>query len=104
MIMSTKNPQSTEEAFEIIDKMLTNEEKCNAIKQKASTFSSEQHFGLGLWVRNNWIFNGNVPVHVLTGEEPIDDEAPCYIHTTPDDISSRFTTLYHKHLKKTFKP
>ena len=61
-----KYPKTTEEAFELIDKMLTDEEKCNAIKQKASTFSSEQHFGLGLWVRNNWIFCGNVPAHVLT--------------------------------------
>ena len=99
-----KYPKTTEEAFEIIDKMLTDEEKYNAIKQKASTFSSEQHFGLGLWVRNNWIFSGNVPVYVLTGEEPIDDGTPCFIQTTPDEISSQFTTLYHKHLKKTFKP
>ncbi len=101
-----KYPKTTEEAFAIIDSMLTDEEKRIAIKQKASDWSCDQHFNLGLWIRNNWIHKGDVPTYILTGEKSVeikDGEPFPYIMTFSDDTSSKFLELYHKHLKKTFK-
>ena len=104
--MGKKYPKTIEEAFSIIDSMLTDEEKKIAVKQKASDFSCEQHFGLGLWVRNNWIYKGDVPTYILTGEKPVEinkGEPIPLMMAMPDDISSKFMELYHKHLKKAFK-
>lgn len=101
-----KYPQTTQEAFEIIDNMLTDDEKRAAVKQKTADFSSEQHFSLGLWIRNNWIYKGDVSYEVLTGQEAPEFKEGMpfpYITTSADDISSKFLELYHKHLKKTFK-
>ncbi len=103
--MGKKYPKTTEEAFAIIDNMLTDEEKGIAVKQKASDWSGDQHFNLGLWIRNNWIYKGDIPFWILTGEkEPEFKEGmPFPINSTsPDVISSKFLELYHKHLKKTF--
>ena len=101
-----KYPKTTEEAFEIIDAMLSDEDKKAFIKQKASDFACEQHFGLGIWVRNNWIYKGDVPTCVLTGEKPAeinDGKLFPLLLTVPDDVSHKFLELYHKHLKKTYK-
>ena len=102
-----KYPQSTQEAFEIIDKMLTDDEKREAIKLKTDDFTGIHHFDLGLWVRNNWIYKGDVSYCILTGEkEPEIKEGIPFpiVSSSPDDISGKFLELYHKHLKKTFKP
>lgn len=101
-----KYPQTKEEAFAIIDSLLTDEEKRIAVKQKTSDWSTDQHFDLGVWIRNNWIYKGNVPYEVLTGEKApsIEDGILIPFIKSPDDISGKFLELYHKHLKKTFKP
>ena len=57
----TKYPQTQEEAFAMLDELLTDEEKRDALQiQDDEEFASSQHFGLGLWVRNNWIYGGKV--------------------------------------------
>ena len=63
---SNKYPKTLEEAFEIMDALLTDEEKIDALQiQDDEEFASSQHFGLGLWVRNNWIYGGKVKRSVL---------------------------------------
>lgn len=102
-----KYPKTTDEAFEIIDSMLSDDEKRTAVKQKTGDFTGDQHFGLGLWIRNNWIYKGDVPNNVLTGENPLElkEGGPLpLLLSSADDISGKFLELYHKHLKKTFKP
>lgn len=64
------------------------------------------HYSLGLWIRNNWIYKGDLSYEVLTGQEAPEFKEGMpfpYITTSADDISSKFLVLYHKHLKKTFK-
>ncbi len=104
-----KYPKTLEEAFEIIDSLLTDEDKRDALKtQDDEEFASKQHFGLGLWVRNNWIYEGKVERAVLTGAtvelEPgeVIPEALLF-GMTPDDLSAKFVELYHKHLREIFK-
>lgn len=105
-----KYPKTQEEAFAIIDAMLPDEDKKEALKiRDDEEFASEQHFfGLGIWVRNNWIYGGKVDYNVLTGEssdlkpgEAMSDAF--FLRMSPDDLSSRFLSLYHKHLRETFK-
>ena len=48
-------PRTAAEAFKRLDKRLSEEEK-KAIREAENTF--EFHFGLGLWIRNYWIYTG----------------------------------------------
>ena len=48
----TKIPTTLEEAFALLDAKLTADEKNKLLQAEDST---DFHFGLGLWIRNNWI-------------------------------------------------
>ena len=50
--METKIPQTKNEAFAQLDAMLSEEDK-NAIMNGDPI---EFHFTLGMWIRNNWIY------------------------------------------------
>ena len=106
---SNKYPKTLEEAFEIMDALLTDEDKRDALKtQDDERYASDQHFGLGLWVRNNWIYEGKVERAVLTGAEvELESEQTVpealLFGMSPDDLSSRFVSLYHRHLRETYK-
>ena len=59
-------------------------------------------------MRNNWIYEGKVERAVLTGAEvELESEQTVpealLFGMSPDDISSRFVSLYHRHLRETFK-
>ena len=104
-----KYPKTQEEAFEMIDAMLSDEDKREALKIKdEEEFACEQHWGLGVWVRNNWIYGGKVDYDVLDGATiDLDPDKPfpdaLIIRSTPDDLSNKFVALYHKHLRETYK-
>ena len=99
-----KYPKTLEEAFKILDELLTDEEKIDALQiQDDEEFASSQHFGLGLWVRNNWIYGGKVKRSVLTGtqvEIKPGETIPeaLMFGMDADDLSFMFIKLYHKHL------
>ena len=48
-------PKTAEEAWKRLDKRLTQEEKQQIV---SSHDMSEFHFGLGMWIRNHWIYTG----------------------------------------------
>ena len=105
--MATKKyPRTQEEAFEILDALLTDEEKKDALKTlDDAEYASNQHFGLGLWVRNNWIFEGKVERTVLTGTQVELESGEAIPEALlfgmgPDEISTKFVELYHKHLRE----
>lgn len=104
----TKYPKTQEEAFAMLDELLTDEEKRDALQiQDDEEFASSQHFGLGLWVRNNWIYGGKVDQSVLTGKQaehkPGETEPKALLYRLDADrLSSKFVALYHKHLRETF--
>lgn len=103
-------PATTREAFAIFDEMVSQEDKKAFIAQSGSEFVVNQQMGLGLWIRNNWIY----------GQD--DDESPevvalrdrCFrmlagmkegetLFDHPDDVSGRFLKKYYDHLKRTIK-
>lgn len=81
-------PANARQAFKILDGMLTDEEKKEALTKTRSEFASDEHFGLGLWIRNNWIY-GKVEDDLCFGP--------------PDIVSQRWLERYYDHLKRVKK-
>ena len=50
--METKIPKTKNEAFAQLDAILSEKEKSELVKSD----SIEYHFSLGMWIRNNWIY------------------------------------------------
>ena len=105
----TKYPKTQEEAFQMLDELLKDEDKRNALLiQDDEEYATRQHFGLGLWVRNNWIYGDKVERSVLIGSEvelESGETVPEALLIGPDadELSAKFVELYHKHLRETFK-
>ena len=81
-------PTNSRQAFKILDNMLTDEEKAEALSKSRSEFALDEHFGLGLWIRNNWIYAN--PDGELSFEHP-------------DTVSLHWLEKYHDHLKRMSK-
>ena len=104
-----KVPTTTREAFEILDSMINAEDKAAFLSQSKSVFVAEQHFSLGMWIRNNWIYG--------PGEDNNSEDAAlrekCFrmlaglkegdMFGHPDEVSGRFLEKYYDHLKRTVK-
>ena len=99
-------PTTARQAFKILDAMLTPEDIAAFCAMSASEFSCNQHFGLGMWIRNNWIYG---PGEEDDQERELRDECyrmlagvpkKDYMFEHPDTVSGRFLERYHRHLKK----
>lgn len=109
VVAAASIPVTTRQAYKILDDMLTDEEIRAALSQTKDEFASNEHFGLGLWIRNNWIYGGEDDdecltkrrlncVAMLTGHN--DEEFAFFI---PDMISNEFLKKYYDHLKRMSK-
>ncbi|MBR5174640.1 MAG: hypothetical protein IKW89_01780 [Bacteroidales bacterium] len=87
-----KIPSTGREAFKILDTMLSDEEKKSALAQSRSVFAMKEHFGLGAWIRNNWIYGDEKGIGLFAKEEALLQH--------PDSLSSDFLERYHDHLKR----
>ena len=98
-------PITEEEAFRILDEVYTLREKESAIDKDKAEFCTDEHFGLGLWIRNHWIYRpeSNDPdaserfdkcLEMLSGCKPGELMFP-----HPDSISDAFLEKYYDHLK-----
>lgn len=85
-----KIPQSAREAYAMLDKELSNEDKA-ALLSAGDTI--DFHFGLGMWIRNNWIY----PKNGITSEPNgwMKDEI-CF----GDMLSDKIIQGYIRHLKR----
>ena len=90
--MTTKIPQTKKEAFAQLDAMLSEEDK-NAI-MNGNPF--EFHFSLGLWIRNNWIYEQD--------EEDVKRLAKAFrtevFFFEADDLSMKIIEYYQRYLKR----
>ena len=86
-------PKTAAEAWKRLDKRLTQEEKQQIVETEDMI---DFHFGLGMWIRNYWIYGGEKAnlksLMIDLGEEVID------LH--PDSFSSTILEAYQKHLKE----
>ena len=90
--METKIPQTKQEAFAQLDEMLSEEDKKELVKGDAIEF----HFSLGMWIRNNWIYEQN--------EEDVNRLAKAFrtdfIVFDLDGLSGKIIESYQRYLKR----
>lgn len=85
-------PKTAAEAFKRLDKRLTQEEKQLIVEAEDIVGF---HFGLGMWIRNYWIYTGereNLESLLKDLGEPE--------FLIGDNASSAILEAYQKHLKK----
>ena len=93
----TKLPKSSREAFSILDKMLTKED-LHAILHEPNTI--DLHFGLGLWIRNHWIYSHQEEIMKAFGLYKEEDGFPNTYLYFPDQLSDIIIKRYIRHLKR----
>ena len=90
--METKIPKTKNEAFAQLDEMLSEEEKSELVKRDPI----EYHFTLGMWIRNNWIYEQE--------EENVKRLAKAFRTETlffeADDMSMKIIEYYQRYLKR----
>ncbi len=85
-------PKTAAEAFKRLDQRLTKEEKQQIAEAEDMV---EFHFGLGMWIRNYWIYTAE---HENLESLLKDLGEPGFL--TGDDASSAILEAYQKHLKE----
>ncbi len=90
--MKNKTPQTKNEAFAQLDAMLSEKDKSELAKSDAI----EYHFSLGLWIRNNWIYEQD--------EEDVKRLAKAFrtemLFFEADDLSMKIIEYYQRYLKR----
>ena len=85
-------PKTMAEAFKRLDKRLTHEEKLQILDAKDMI---DFHFGLGMWIRNYWIYTGE-----KENVESLMTDLGVKMFLGADDASSTILQAYQKHLKE----
>ena len=93
-------PKTVRQAFAMLDALTCPEDRKLFLQQSKADFVSDQHFGLGLWIRNNWIYGieDKACMCMLPG---LSKDEVFLDH--PDCVSSRFLEKYYDHLKRVDK-
>ena len=90
--MATKITQTKNGTFVQLDAMLSEKDK----SELAKSDSIEYHFSLGMWIRNNWIYEQN--------EEEVNRLAKAFrtdfIFFDPDGLSGKIIESYQRYLKR----
>lgn len=90
--METKIPKTKNEAFAQLDVMLSDEEKRELVKSDPI----EHHFSLGMWIRNNWIYQQE--------EEDVKRLGKAFrtemLFFEADDLSMKIIEYYQRYLKR----
>lgn len=82
-------PENLNECFEQLNSILTLKEIEEIKLKKEDDFKSNSHFGLGLWIRNNWgLWQGSRLYHFF--------KIKGFSH--PDDMSEIILTSYYRNL------
>ena len=84
-------PKDIDDCIKQINKLLNDSTKLGVTRMTENEFSSSTHFGLGLWMRNNWQLWGGSRLSKYFNELGI-------FH--PDDMSGIIIDSYYRHLNK----
>ena len=89
-------PRTKKDCFAQLDEMLSETDKKAIVEAKDII---EFNFTLGLWIRNNWLYDRS--------EEYLESLSKAFGIDVPyfaaDDLSSEILEAYQKHLKRTIK-
>ena len=90
--METKIPQTKQEAFALLDEMLSEKDKSELVKSDPIDY----HFSLGMWIRNNWIYEQE--------EEDVKRLAKAFriemLFFDADGLSEKIIEYYQRYLKR----
>jgi hypothetical protein len=90
--METKIPKTKNEAFAQLDAMLSEEDKSAIMNGDPIEF----HFSLGMWIRNNWIYEQE--------EEDVKHLAKAFrtemLFFEADNLSEKIIEYYQRYLKR----
>ena len=90
--METKIPQTKQEAFTQLDEMLSEKDKNVLVIGDAIEF----HFSLGMWIRNDWIYEQS--------EEDVNRLAKAFradaLFIEADILSEKIIEYYQRYLKR----
>ena len=90
--MKTKIPQTKNETFAQLDAMLSEDDKKALVTGDAIEF----HFSLGMWIRNNWIYEQD--------EEVVNRLAKTFrtdmVFFEADTLSGKIIEYYQRYLKR----
>ena len=90
--MEKKIPQTKNEAFALLDAMLSEEDKSAIMNGDPIEF----HFSLGMWIRNNWIYEQE--------EEDVKRLAKAFrtemLFFEADSLSEKIIEYYQRYLKR----
>ena len=86
-------PKNMEDCFKYLDMLISDEDKKNILSINSQEFSITQHFGLGLFIRNNFrLHKGNYELcQSLYGHYD-------FMFFDPDSISGDIVKEYYKHV------
>lgn len=83
--------------FSLLDEMISEEEK-----ESILTEGVEVHFGIGMWIRNEFIYSGNYEIeHLFCETITLEDGQEVSMPFHPDMLSDTIIKEYRKHLKRT---
>ena len=92
MIMDIKIPKTKREAYAQLDEMLSEEDKRAIMNGDPFEF----HFTLGMWIRNNWIYEQE--------EEDVKRLAKAFrtemLFFEADNLSEKIIEYYQRYLKR----
>ena len=97
----SKLPKSSREAFAILDKMLTKEDIHTILH---ATESADLHYGLGMWIRNHWIYSHHEEIMKAFGLYKEEDGIPNTFLYLPDQLSGIIIKRYIRHCKRALSP
>ena len=89
-------PKTRKECFAQLDEMLSEEDK-KVIMEAEDTI--EFHFSLGLWIRNNWLYDSS-PEDVKNLYKTFGLDT---IISQPDELSTEILEAYQKYLRRKHK-
>lgn len=82
-------PKDLDEAFHEINSMLSDSARVEVAARSEDEFVEESHFGLGLWMRNNWKLWGDSQCANYFKRKDV---------SHPDDMSRIILTSYHRQI------
>jgi hypothetical protein len=92
-------PKSSREAFVLLDTVFTEKEKIEFLQV---THPFDLHFGLGMWIRNHWIYSHQEEIMKAFGLYKEEDGFPNTYLYLPDHMSDIIVKRYIQHLKRKF--
>ncbi|MBP5388532.1 MAG: hypothetical protein J6Y97_14290 [Prevotella sp.] len=93
-------PKTLEEAYAQLDAMLSDEDKVHLVEDEGAVINA--HFSLGLWIRNNWLYQmGNEELKLFLKPFScfIEIEGGPILMPLPDEISDEMIERYVEYLK-----